>query len=111
MLSYPSQDIDAARRSFETLRTAGLEVWFDESELCDGDAWDASIRRQIQADAQLYSFGHVFEVRFWTALLDRYLGLARSFFGAEAETVWQAGRRMGFEAALAEANVRPVADE
>jgi TIR domain len=30
------------------LRTAGLEVWFDQSELRGGDAWDASIRKQIK---------------------------------------------------------------
>jgi serine/threonine-protein kinase len=47
-LSYASQDVDAARRICEALRAVGLEVWFDESELRGGDAWDASIRRQIQ---------------------------------------------------------------
>jgi hypothetical protein len=31
-LSYASQDADAARRIAETLRSAGMEVWFDESE-------------------------------------------------------------------------------
>jgi hypothetical protein len=25
-----------------------VEVWFDHSALGDGDAWDASIRRQIR---------------------------------------------------------------
>jgi hypothetical protein len=33
------------------LRTAGLEVWFDQSELRGGDAWDASIRKQIKGCA------------------------------------------------------------
>ena len=47
-LSYASQDADAARRICEALRAAGLEVWFDQSELRGGDAWDASIRRQIR---------------------------------------------------------------
>jgi len=47
-LSYASQDADAARRICETLRAAGLEVWFDQSELRGGDAWDASIRRKIK---------------------------------------------------------------
>ena len=32
-LSYASQDADAARRICEALRAAGLEVWFDQSEL------------------------------------------------------------------------------
>ena len=47
-LSYASQDADAARRVCEALRAAGLEVWFDQSELRGGDAWDASIRKQIK---------------------------------------------------------------
>jgi hypothetical protein len=44
-LSYASQDAEAARRICDALRAAGLEVWFDQSELRGGDAWDASIRR------------------------------------------------------------------
>jgi len=47
-LSYASQDADAARRICEAPRDAGLEVWFDQSELRGGDAWDASIRQQIK---------------------------------------------------------------
>ena len=47
-LSYASQDADAARRVCEALRAAGLEVWFDQSELRGGDAWDAAIRKQVQ---------------------------------------------------------------
>ena len=47
-LSYASQDAEAARRICEALRAAGLEVWFDQSELRGGDAWDASIRKQIK---------------------------------------------------------------
>ena len=39
-LSYASQDADAARRICETLRAAGIEVWFDQSELVGGDAWE-----------------------------------------------------------------------
>ncbi len=47
-LSYTSQDADAARRICDALRAAGLEVWFDQSELRGGDAWDASIKKQIK---------------------------------------------------------------
>jgi TolB-like protein/tetratricopeptide (TPR) repeat protein len=32
----------------KALRAAGIEVWFDQSELRGGDAWDSSIRRQIK---------------------------------------------------------------
>jgi TolB-like protein/Tfp pilus assembly protein PilF len=38
----------AARRICEALRAAGVEVWFDQSELRGGDAWDQNIRRQIR---------------------------------------------------------------
>jgi TolB-like protein/Flp pilus assembly protein TadD len=47
-LSYASQDAGAARRIFEALGSAGLEVWFDQSDLRGGDAWDQKIRRQIK---------------------------------------------------------------
>ncbi len=47
-LSYASQDAEAARRLSDALRAAGLDVWFDQSALRGGDAWDASIRRQIK---------------------------------------------------------------
>ena len=50
-LSYASQDAEAAQKICETLRAAGIEVWFDQSELRGGDAWDASIRRQIKTCA------------------------------------------------------------
>ncbi len=47
-LSYASQDAAFARQLCDALRSAGLEVWFDQSELRGGDAWDASIRKQIK---------------------------------------------------------------
>jgi adenylate cyclase len=46
-LSYASQDAEAAKRICEALRAAGIEVWFDQSELRGGDAWDRQIRKQI----------------------------------------------------------------
>ncbi len=47
-LSYASQDAPAALRVCEALRAAGIEVWFDQSELRGGDAWDQKIRHQIR---------------------------------------------------------------
>jgi len=52
-LSYASQDAEAARRICEALRAAGIEVWFDQSELRGGDAWDRQIREQIH-DCRLF---------------------------------------------------------
>ncbi len=47
-LSYASQDAEPARRICEAMRAAGLEVWFDQSELRGGDTWDHKIRKQIK---------------------------------------------------------------
>jgi hypothetical protein len=47
-LSYASQDAEAAQPLCNMLRAAGVEVWFDQSELRGGDTWDASIRRQLK---------------------------------------------------------------
>jgi TolB-like protein len=50
-LSYASADAEAARRIAGTLRSAGVEVWLDQSELVGGDAWDTKIRGQIASCA------------------------------------------------------------
>jgi TolB-like protein/tetratricopeptide (TPR) repeat protein len=47
-LSYASEDAEAAQRIADALRTAGVEVWFDQSELRGGDVWDHKIRQQIR---------------------------------------------------------------
>jgi tetratricopeptide (TPR) repeat protein len=47
-LSYASQDAEVARRLAEALRAAGVEAWFDQSELKGGDVWDQKIRRRIK---------------------------------------------------------------
>jgi len=52
-LSYASQDAEAAKRICDALRAAGVEVWFDQSELVGGDQWDQKIRKQIKDCALL----------------------------------------------------------
>jgi hypothetical protein len=47
-LSYAREDTEAARRIADALRGFGVEVWFDQSELRGGDAWDAKIKSQIR---------------------------------------------------------------
>ena len=48
-LSYASQDAAAAKRICDSLRSSGVEVWFDsDGGLEHGDEWDAKIRRQIK---------------------------------------------------------------
>ena len=48
-LSYASEDFAAAERIAVALRAAGIEVWFDRTELRGGDAWDQRIRKQIKS--------------------------------------------------------------
>jgi TolB-like protein/Tfp pilus assembly protein PilF len=47
-LSYAREDSAAAQRITDALRSQGIEVWFDQSELRGGDVWDQKIRRQIK---------------------------------------------------------------
>ena len=50
-LSYATQDAAAARRICDALRATGVGVWFDQSELRGGDAWDNAIRQRIKSCA------------------------------------------------------------
>ncbi len=47
-LSYAREDSDAARRIADALKVFGVEVWFDQTELRGGDAWDAKIKKKIR---------------------------------------------------------------
>ena len=52
-LSYASEDAEAAGRIAEALRAAGIEGWFDKSELRGGDIWDRQIQNRIH-DCRLF---------------------------------------------------------
>ena len=52
-LSYASEDAPAAALLAEGVRAAGIEVWFDKTELRGGDAWDQTIRQRIR-DCRLF---------------------------------------------------------
>ena len=47
-LSYASEDRQAVQAIRDALPNLGLDVWYDESELGGGEAWDQKIRRQIR---------------------------------------------------------------
>lgn len=47
-LSYASEDRPAAKILRDALPAYGVEVWYDESGLAGGDAWDKKIRQQIR---------------------------------------------------------------
>ena len=84
-LSYASQDAEAARRICDSLRSGGVEVWFDaEGGLEHGDEWDAKIRRQIKecvlflplisANTQAREEGY-FRIE-WELAAERAMGIA-----------------------------------
>ena len=52
-LSYASEDAEAGQQLCNGLRAAGIEVWFDRSELRGGDAWDRQIHERIR-DCRLF---------------------------------------------------------
>jgi TolB-like protein len=52
-ISYASQDAEVAAQICGALVAAGIEVWFDQSELRGGEAWDQTIRQRIR-DCRLF---------------------------------------------------------
>jgi TolB-like protein/tetratricopeptide (TPR) repeat protein len=46
-LSYASEDAAAAERIAMALRAAGIQVWFDRTELRGGDIWERQIEERI----------------------------------------------------------------
>jgi TIR domain len=83
-LSYASGDRDAARTLRDALRTLGLEVWYDESELGGGEAWDQKIRKQIREcdyfmpliSAQTEARSEGYFRREWRLAVERTLDMA-----------------------------------
>lgn len=107
-------DFDAARaryvRSLDAAWRSG-----DHVETCyelQGMAMSAaglgqaarSVRLAAAAEAHLRSLGFEQTIPFWQALLDEHIGRARAELGNdEARVAWDAGTRLGFEAAITEA--------
>jgi len=48
---HASEDAEPARRIRKALQAVGIDVWFDQSELRVGDAWDVAIHAQVKACA------------------------------------------------------------
>ena len=90
-LSYASQDAPvAALRIGEALRGAGLEVWFDQSELRGGDVWDQPIRRRIRTCA-LFIAAHFEEYACRAEgyfRLEWHLAIDRSYLMADDKPFW-----------------------
>ena len=83
-LSYASADREAARALKDALPTFGLEVWYDESELGGGEAWDQKIRKQIREcdyfmpliSAQTEARAEGYFRREWRLAVERTLDMA-----------------------------------
>jgi tetratricopeptide (TPR) repeat protein/TolB-like protein len=83
-LSYAREDKEAARRIADALLAAGIEVWFDQSELLGGDAWDAKIKKQIREctlflpviSTRTQSRGEGYFRREWNLAAQRLLDMA-----------------------------------
>jgi TolB-like protein len=83
-LSYASGDRAAARLLRDALPDLGLEVWYDESDLGGGEAWDQKIRRQIREcdyfmpliSAQTEARNEGYFRREWRLAVERTLDMA-----------------------------------
>ena len=83
-LSYASEDRQTAQVLRDALPSLGLEVWYDESALTGGDAWDQKIRRQIREcdffmpliSAQTESRPEGYFRREWRLAVERTLDMA-----------------------------------
>lgn len=83
-LSYASEDREAAKAIRDALPALGFEVWYDESELGGGDAWDQKIRKQIRecdffmplVSAQTESRHEGYFRREWRLAVERTLDMA-----------------------------------
>jgi hypothetical protein len=47
-LSYAREDVDAARRLYDILMEAGIDVWFDRVSLRPGEQWKTAISKAIR---------------------------------------------------------------
>ena len=85
-LSYAREDTEAAGHIAAALRAAGVEVWFDMSELHGGDIWDQKIRRQIKEcalfvaliSANTQARGEGYFRREWKMAVDRTHDMSES---------------------------------
>jgi hypothetical protein len=83
-LSYASEDRPAAQAIRDALPGYGIEVWYDESALTGGDAWDQKIRRQIREcdffmpviSAQTEARSEGYFRREWRLAVERTLDMA-----------------------------------
>ena len=65
-----------------------------------GNGPERALRLAASVEALWESLGIAISIRFWVALLERYIGPARAQLRAEADAVWAEGRAMAFDDAV-----------
>jgi predicted ATPase/class 3 adenylate cyclase len=103
---------EAEKRYRESLRAALplgdlVETSFEVQGVAMAAAGSGDPRRALllagAVEALWESLGTSISVRFWDALLERFIGAARARLGDEAEAIWAEGRALTFDAAVARA--------
>lgn len=95
--------LSAAWRAADEIETS-FEIQGLAMAACGLGRSERAVRLFAAADTRLGSLGVTSLPRFWRELRDRHLDQARVALGpAQADSAWEAGRRMGLDAAVAEA--------
>src|SRR5262245_33397800 len=95
------------RRSLELARAIGdrLETGFELQGVAMSVAGlgenERAARLAGAVEAEMARIGAAIQVRFWNALLERFIGGAKRALGSEAERVTQEGRALSFDDAIA----------
>jgi predicted ATPase/class 3 adenylate cyclase len=101
---------EAGERYRESLRAAlplgdVVETSIEVQGVAMAAAGDGRLERALRlagaVEALWESLGLTLSVAFWDALLEKYIGTAQSALGAEADALWEEGRALPFEAAVA----------
>jgi hypothetical protein len=88
-ISYMREDVDAARRLFDAIKSLGGDVWLDERRISPGDAWEQEVLTRIRHTVRLFvpiisentertDEGYVF--REWFEAVDRARSIPRRRF-------------------------------
>jgi predicted ATPase len=95
------------RQSLEAALPLGdlIETSFEVQGVAMAAAGSGEPKRALRlagsVEALWESLGASISVAFWDALLERYIGAAREALGAEADTLWNEGRALPFDDAIA----------
>ena len=89
------QSLQAALPLGDVIETS-FEVQGVAMAVADDDP-ERALRLAASVEALWESLGIAISIRFWVALLERYIGPARAQLGEEADALWAEGRAMAFD--------------